>query len=156
MCETQDLAVKWPQWHTLIFGNDTKIDMRFVSPKDVKKMLVQTALSVYWKKWAAKHEYEELKEGAWLEPGLALLRKKVRENWTEKHRNVTRKIFSEGRWTQKRLFDKLPRRRKAQRSTGSTTVQNGTKSDGRFQRFSERVGAESKNLKGVEVAKRYC
>ena len=32
---------------------------------------------------------------------------------------------------------KLARRRKAQRSTGSTTVQNGTKSDGRFQRFSE-------------------
>ena len=34
---------------------------------------------MYWKKWAAKHEYEELKEGAWLEPGLALLRKKVKE-----------------------------------------------------------------------------
>ena len=30
----------------------------------------------FWKKWAAKHECEELKEGAWLEPGLALLRKK--------------------------------------------------------------------------------
>ena len=26
-------------------------------------MLVQTARSVYWKRWAAKHEYEELKEG---------------------------------------------------------------------------------------------
>ena len=33
--------------------------------------------SVYWKKWAAKHEYEELKEGIWLEPALALLRKKT-------------------------------------------------------------------------------
>ena len=32
---------------------------------------------------------------------------------------------------------RLARRRKAQRSTGSTTVQDGTKSDGRFQRFSE-------------------
>ena len=39
-------------------------------------MLVQRARSMYWKKWAAKHEYEELKEGAWLEPGLALVRKK--------------------------------------------------------------------------------
>ena len=68
-------------------------------------MLVQTARSVNWKKWAAKHEYEKLKQGAWLEPGLALLRKKVRENWTEKHRNVARKIFLEGGWTQKRLFD---------------------------------------------------
>ena len=45
---------------------------------------------------AAKHEYEELKEGAWLEPVLALLRKKVKENWTEKNRNVARKIFLEG------------------------------------------------------------
>ena len=60
---------------------------------------------MYWKKWAAKHEYEEVKEEAWLEAGLALLRKKVRENWTEKHRNVARKIFWEGGWTQKRLFD---------------------------------------------------
>ena len=68
-------------------------------------MLVQTICSVYLKTWAAKHEYEELKEEAWLEPGLALLRKKVRENWTEKHRNVARKIFLEGGWTQKRLFD---------------------------------------------------
>ena len=40
---------------------------------------------------------EELKEGAWLEPGLAPLRNKVRENWTEKHHNVARKIFY-GRW----------------------------------------------------------
>ena len=64
MCETRDLGIKWPYWHTLIFGNDTKSDMRFVCPKDVKKMLVQTARSVYWKKVAAKHEYEELKEGA--------------------------------------------------------------------------------------------
>ena len=105
MCETRDLGIKWPNWHTLIFGNDIKIDMRFVCPKDVKKMLVQTAHSVYWRKWAAKHEYEELKEGAWQEPGLALLRKKVRDNWTEKHRNVARKVFLEGGWTQKRLFD---------------------------------------------------
>ena len=105
MCETRDLGIKRPHWHTLIFGLDTKIDMRFVCPKDVKKMLVHRARSVYWKKWAGKHEYEELKEGAWLEPGPALLRKKVRENWTEKHRNVARKIFLEGGWTQKRLFD---------------------------------------------------
>ena len=47
-------AKKWPHWHTLIFGNDIKIDMRFVCPKDVQKMLVQTDRSVYWKgKWGA-------------------------------------------------------------------------------------------------------
>ena len=36
---------------------------------------------------------------------LALLRKKVKVNWTEKHRNVARKIFLAGGWTHKRLFD---------------------------------------------------
>ena len=79
--------------------------MGYVCPKDVKNMLGQRARSVYWKKWAAKHEQEELKEGSWLEPGLALLRRKVKENWAEKHRNVARKIVLEGGWTQQRLFD---------------------------------------------------
>ena len=40
-----------------------------------------------------------------LEPGPALLRQKVRENWTEKHRNVAKKIFLEGGWTPKKLLD---------------------------------------------------
>ena len=60
---------------------------------------------VYWKKWAAKHECEELKEGIWLDPALALVRKKTKEDRIEKHRNAARKIFLEGGWTQKRLFD---------------------------------------------------
>ena len=72
MCETRDLG-----WHIRVLGDEIKVDMRCVCPKDVKKMLVQRARSVYWKKRAAKHEHEELKEGAWLEPGLALLRQKV-------------------------------------------------------------------------------
>ena len=95
MCETRDLGIKWPCWHTLVFSKEITIDMRYVCPKNVKKMLVQRARSVYWKKWAAKHEYEEFKEGTWMERGLALLRKKVKENWNEKHRNVARKIFLE-------------------------------------------------------------
>ena len=69
--------------------------MRYACPKDVRKMLVQRARSENWKNCAAKHEYEELNEGAWLEPGLALLRKKLKENWTENHRNVARKMFLE-------------------------------------------------------------
>ena len=85
MCEIRDLGRKWPYWHTLTFSND----MRFVCPKDVKKCWYR-GLGQYMKKWAAKHEYEELKEGTWLELGRA---------------NVVRKIFLEGGWTQKRLFD---------------------------------------------------
>ena len=103
MCETRDLGIKWSYWHTLVFSDETKIDLGFVCPRDVKKMLVQRARPVFWKKWAAKHE--ELKEGAWVEPAPALLRKKAKGVWTWKHRNVARKIFLEGGWTQKRLFD---------------------------------------------------
>ena len=84
MCETRDLGIKWPHWHTLTFSDETRIDMRFVCPRDVKNMLLQRARSVYWNKWAAKLEHEELKEGAWLEPDPALLRKKVKENWNER------------------------------------------------------------------------
>ena len=53
--------------------------MGHVCPKDVEKMLLKQARSAYWKKWAAKHEYEELKEGVWLEPALALLRQKTKK-----------------------------------------------------------------------------
>ena len=77
-----------------------RIDMRYVCPKDVKKMLVQQARSVRWKQWAAKHEYEELIEGGYLAGA-----KKTKEEWTEKTRNVARELFLEGGWVQKRLFD---------------------------------------------------
>ena len=64
MCETRDLGTKWPYWHTLVSSDEKKIDTRYVCPKDVKTMLVQRARSVHWKKWAAKHEYEEFKRGS--------------------------------------------------------------------------------------------
>ena len=96
MCETLDLGNKWPHCNTLTFQGDRNVDLRDVCPKDVKKMQLQQARTVYWKKWAAKHDYEELKEGIWVEPALALLRKKTKEEWTEKHRNVARKLVLEG------------------------------------------------------------
>ena len=105
MCETHELGIKWPVWNTLIFKGDRSIDMRNVYPKDVQKMFLQQARKVYWKKWAAKHEYEELMEGTWLEPALALLRKKAKEDWTEKHRKVARKLVWDGGWVQKKLYD---------------------------------------------------
>ena len=63
MCETRDLGIWWPQWHALIFEGQTRVDMRYVCLKDVKKMLLRQARSTHRKKWAAKHEYEESKEG---------------------------------------------------------------------------------------------
>ena len=128
--------------------------MRLVCPKDVKKMLVQTARSVYWKKWAAKHEYEEL---------LALFRKKVRENWTENHRNVARKIFWKVAGNKRDcsiLIGRTPvnvkpsKKRKGKKSTGLPRM---VRSQTRDSRSFQEVGAKSKNLKeGMEVAKRYC
>ena len=122
--------------------------MRHVCPKDVKKMLFKKARSAYWKKWAAKHEYEELEEDAWIfqgqvgvcsqdvqniflkqsgvvclktcaakqeceelkdgvwpEPVHAMLRRKTNEPSTDKHGHVMRKLFVEGGWVQKTLYD---------------------------------------------------
>ena len=42
MCETRALGIKWPHWHTLIFEGEVRIDMRYVCPKDVKKMFLCT------------------------------------------------------------------------------------------------------------------
>ena len=83
MCETRDLGMKWPHRDTLIFEGEVGVDMRYVCPEDDKKMLLQRARTVCWKKSAAKREYEELKEGIWLEPALALPRKKTKGDWTE-------------------------------------------------------------------------
>ena len=51
MCETRDLGIKWPCWHTLVFSNEMTIDMRYVCPKDVRKKMVQRVRSENWKKW---------------------------------------------------------------------------------------------------------
>ena len=48
-CETRDLGIKWPHWHILTFAGEVRIDMRYVCPKDVKKMLVQQARLLCWK-----------------------------------------------------------------------------------------------------------
>ena len=37
MCETRDLGIKWPYWHTLIFGNKIIIDTRFVCPEMLER-----------------------------------------------------------------------------------------------------------------------
>ena len=137
-----------------------------VCPKDLKKMLLQQARPVYWKKWAAQHEYEELQAGIWLEPALALLRKKTKEQLTEKHRHVAKKLVLEGGWVQKKLFDigwsdesecqachKEEGTEKAQTRPLPRMVRTQTGDPRIFQK----VGAKSENLKeGAEMTKRYC
>ena len=105
MCETRDLGIKWPQWHTLLFEGQSRVDMRVVCPRDVQNMLLKQVRTTYWKKWATKHECEELSKGVWLDPIGALLRRKNDGTWTDKHRNVMRKLVVEGGWVQNRLYD---------------------------------------------------
>ena len=102
-----------------------------------RKILVQRAPSVFWKKWAAMHEYEELKEGAWLEPGLA--------RWLDAKETVRYCLVGH------QSMSSLQKRGRERKSTGKTTAKNGTKSDERFKKLEQK----RKNLKGgVEVAKR--
>ena len=38
-CETRDLRIKWPQWYSLLFEGQGRVEMRLACPRDVKKML---------------------------------------------------------------------------------------------------------------------
>ena len=64
-----------------------------ICPQDVKNMLQEQARKVFWWKWAAKHECEELEEG------------KANEERTDKHRTVTKKLAVKRGWVQKGLHD---------------------------------------------------
>ena len=46
MCETRDLSIKWPQWHTLPPEGQFAVDMRVVCPQDVKDILSKQARMV--------------------------------------------------------------------------------------------------------------
>ena len=58
-------SIKWPR-HTLFEGQEA-VDMRVVCARDAKTMLLKQSKTVHRRKWAAKHECEELKEGVWLD-----------------------------------------------------------------------------------------
>ena len=74
------------------------------------------------------------------------MRKKTKEEWTEKHRNCCEEVISGRRLGAEKSLPTLvgrmkvsakpATRRKALKSTGSTTAQDGTRSEGRSQRLS--------------------
>ena len=126
-------------------------------------MLLKQARMVSWKKWAAKHECEELKEGVWLEPIQAVLRSKTNEAWTDKHRYVMRKLVVEGRWVQKRLYDtgwsdeKKRQRLAHRRRHGEASAVPLSVTDGSQKPDPRGTGdmGEGQNVEGgLEVAKR--
>ena len=54
-CETRDLGVNWPQWHTLTFERQVRVDMRGRLSEGCEEMLLGQARSTYRRKWGAKH-----------------------------------------------------------------------------------------------------
>ena len=135
MFETRDLGTHWPQWCTLLFEGRAAVDMRVVCPQDVKSMLLKQARMVYWKRWAAKHECEEMKEGVCLKPIQAVQRRKTNESPTDKQRNVMRKLVVEEDWVQQVIYDTgwsdekkcrgCDNEKKVRRSTGCTIARPG-------------------------------
>ena len=96
-----------------------------------------------------------------------MLRKKTKEDWTEKRRNVARKLVLEGGWVQKKLFDfgwsdesecQACHEEEGTEKHRLYRCQNGTRSDGRFQGI-QKVGTKNENFKkrsgsGKEVLSR--
>ena len=67
-------------WHpvdTMLFEGQVVVEMRVVCPQGVKNMLLRQTLLAYWKKLAATHDCELLKEGVSLEPIQAMLRRRT-------------------------------------------------------------------------------
>ena len=123
MCETRYLGTKWPHWHTLTSSDEKRIDMIFVCPRD-ENMLVHMARSVYWRQQSTSMK--------WFEP-KSIVMWPERSLWKEVGRKRDCSILA-GRIL---VCVKLADWRKAQKSTGFTTAQNGTRSGGRFRRPSE-------------------
>ena len=68
MCETRGPGIQWPQWHTLLFEGAGGGGDESGCLQDVKKMLLKQTRMVCWKRGAAKHGCEGLREEVWLEP----------------------------------------------------------------------------------------
>ena len=149
--------------HTLVFSNEITIDMRYLCPKDVRKMLLQRARSENWKKWAAKHEYEELKDGAWRASSLA----KEREGALDRKASQCGQedLFGRRGWTQQRLFDigwsDVSQCQACKKEQGTEKHRlyhcpQWYEVRREIPEVHKKVGAKNQNLKeGVEVAKRY-
>ena len=76
------------------------IGMEDTCLKDVEMTLMRHAKEVHWQTWAKKHDIEEPKEGVWLEPVKAMLKRKVSHRWTARHAAQARSWVISGAWTQ--------------------------------------------------------
>ena len=84
------------------------------------------------------------------------------ENWTEKHRNVARKIILDGGWTQKRLFDigwsDVSKCQACQMEEGTEKhrpLSRMARSEARYSGALQKVGAKGENIEErIEMTKR--
>ena len=111
---TSNLGITWPQWRTLIFEGQERVDMRYACPQKFEEDVAGTS-KINLPGEVCSETRERGIEGGTLAPALALLRKKTKEGWTVLHRNTARKLVLEEGWVQKRLFDiGWPKERKRQ------------------------------------------
>ena len=91
------MGIKWPQWHTLIFEGQGKV-------QDVKKMLWKRRRLLTGESGQPNTSVRTSKKGSYLALSKQCCERNE-ERWTDKHRNVLKKIVVEGGWVQKRVYD---------------------------------------------------
>ena len=98
LCETRDLGIKCPEWHTLMFEGQQAVDMRVSCPQNVEKAS-ETNHDGLFEEMGGKTRARgaERRSVAGADPSFAAK--------TDKHPNSTRKLVVEGRWVHKRLYD---------------------------------------------------
>ena len=106
VADSRDSNVETAERACRIFSGKITIDMRFVCPKDVRTDAGTDGSFSTMEEVGSKARVRGVERGSMAGTRASSpASKKVKENWTEKHRNVARKIFLRGGWTQKRLFD---------------------------------------------------
>ena len=60
--------MKWPRYDTMKSTDNRNMDLKETCFGDVMKMLHVRSKEEFWKDWAERHEYRNLKEGMWTEP----------------------------------------------------------------------------------------
>ena len=135
MCDTRDLGIKWPHWYAMIFEGEVRLDMRCVCPKDVRKMLVQQARPGQFTGRSGQrgtNAKNEKRKFGWSQLWLCCARRRTKSGL----KNI--EMLSEnGFWKEagsrkdsSTLFGRMKKsakpatKRKEQKNTGFTTVQN--------------------------------
>ena len=144
------LGIKWPflahpQYSKVIVSTDVTCVCPRRREEDAR---VHRPGQSYWKRWAAKHEYEELKEGILVGAGSGLASQEDGGRLDGKTSTCCQGRYGFGRRTgpettirlwigQMKASAKLVTRRKAQKSTVFRMAQSSSRFDERFRSLSQ-------------------